>query len=67
LQTVLGAEIRLQVNIADTEAETPAERARGIQRERQDQAIASIESDAFVREVVDMFDATIDESSIKPL
>ena len=67
LQTVLGADIRLQVNIADTEAETPAERARNIQRERQDQAIASIESDAFVREVVDMFDATIDESSIKPL
>lgn len=67
LQSLLGAGVRLVINVADTEAETPAERARNVQRERQDQAIASIESDDFVREVVDMFDATIDESTIKPI
>ncbi|HEY3432504.1 MAG TPA: DNA polymerase III subunit gamma/tau [Rhodocyclaceae bacterium] len=67
LQSLLGAGVRLVINVADTETETPAERARNVQRERQDQAIASIESDDFVREVVDMFDATIDESTIKPI
>ena len=46
---------------------TPAEKAKSVQRERQDQAIASIEGDSFVREVVEMFDATIDESTIKPI
>ena len=67
LQGALGDGVRLTINLADTESETPAERARNIQRERQDQAIAAIESDNFVREVVDMFDATIDESTIKPI
>ncbi|WP_459949116.1 DNA polymerase III subunit gamma/tau [Denitratisoma sp. agr-D3] len=67
LQSLLGAELRLTINLADTESETPAERARNAQRERQDQAIAAIEGDSFVRDVVDMFDATIDESTIKPI
>ena len=40
---------------------------RALQRERQDQAIAAIEGDSFVRDVVEMFDATIDESTIKPI
>ena len=38
-----------------------------LQRERQDRAIASIEQDPFVRDVVDLFDASIDESTIKPV
>ena len=41
--------------------------AHGAQRERQDRAIASIEQDPFVRDVVDLFDASIDESTIKPV
>jgi len=32
-----------------------------------EQAIAAIESDSFVRDVVELFDATIDESTIKPI
>lgn len=67
VQALLGAGVRLSINLADTESETPAERARNAQRERQDQAVAAIESDSFVRDVVDMFDATIDESTIKPI
>ena len=37
------------------------------QVERQERAVASIEQDSFVRDVVDIFDATINESSIKPI
>jgi DNA polymerase-3 subunit gamma/tau len=36
-------------------------------RERQEQAVASVEQDEFVREVIDLFDATLIESSIKPV
>ena len=67
LQTYYGRPLRLNIVLADTAAETPVERSRMVQRERQEQAIAAIEQDGFVREVVELFDATINESSIKPL
>ena len=35
--------------------------------ERQDRAVAAVEQDEFVRGVIDMFDATLIESSIKPV
>jgi len=38
----------------------------GERRARQDQAAASIHADAFVRDLVDQFDATVVDSSIKP-
>ncbi|CAB1368493.1 DNA polymerase III subunit gamma/tau [Denitratisoma oestradiolicum] len=67
LQNHFGRPLKLALDLADTESETPAEKARNVQRERQERAIAAIEGDNFVREVVDMFDATIDESTIKPI
>jgi DNA polymerase-3 subunit gamma/tau len=67
LQTYYGKPLRLNIEVAAAAAETPAERAKNVQRERQDLAIAAIEGDSFVREVVEMFDATIDESTIKPI
>ena len=36
-------------------------------RERLDRAIASVEQDGLVREIIEMFDATLIESSIKPV
>jgi DNA polymerase-3 subunit gamma/tau len=67
LQSWYQRPLKLNILLADAEGETPAERQRGEQRERQDRAIAAIEQDGFVRDVVDMFDATIDEASIKPV
>jgi DNA polymerase-3 subunit gamma/tau len=67
LQNLFGQGLRLEIDVAEPAAETPAERSRNQQRERQDRAIASIEQDPFVREVVDLFDASIDESTIKPV
>ena len=67
LQRHFGRPLRLDITLADTTGQTPAERNRDIQRERQNQAIAAIEQDDFVRNVVDMFDATIDESTIRPI
>jgi DNA polymerase-3 subunit gamma/tau len=67
LQTYFGRPLRLNIVLADTATETPVERSRVVQRERQERAIEAIEQDGFVRDVVDLFDATINESSIKPL
>jgi DNA polymerase-3 subunit gamma/tau len=67
LQSVHGRPLRLDIDLAEVASETPAERSRNAQRERQEKAIASIEQDPFVRDVVDLFDASIDESTIKPV
>ncbi|MDP2824018.1 MAG: DNA polymerase III subunit gamma/tau [Sulfuritalea sp.] len=67
LQVCYGRPLRLEIDVAEVASETPAERSRNAQRERQERAIASIEQDPFVRDVVDLFDASIDESTIKPV
>ncbi|BAO29910.1 DNA polymerase III subunit gamma/tau [Sulfuritalea hydrogenivorans] len=67
LQLAYGRPLRLEIDVAEPASETPAERSRNAQRERQDRAVASIEQDPFVRDVVDLFDASIDESTIKPV
>ncbi|KAF0163665.1 MAG: DNA polymerase III subunit gamma/tau [Rhodocyclaceae bacterium] len=67
LQVFYGRPLRLEIDVAEVASETPAERSRNQQRERQERAIASIEQDPFVRDVVDLFDASIDESTIKPV
>ena len=67
LRNRFGATLRVSIELAETASETPAERQRSVQRERQEKAIAAIEGDPFVREVVDLFDASIDESTIKPV
>ncbi|MCK9381806.1 MAG: DNA polymerase III subunit gamma/tau [Sulfuritalea sp.] len=67
LRDVWGAQLRLDITVAEPAGETPAERRQNTERERQDRAIASIEQDPFVRDVVDLFDASIDESTIKPV
>ncbi len=67
LSSHYGRPVKLNIVLAAARDETPAERSRVVQRERQERAIAAIEQDGFVREVVDLFDATINESSIKPI
>ena len=62
-----GRAVKLDVQLAETEGETPKARADNVRRERQERAIAAIESDPFVREACDLFDASIDESTIKPI
>ena len=62
-----GRPLTLEIVTAEIAGETPKERADNVKRERQDRAIAAIESDPFVREACDMFDASIDESTIKLL
>jgi DNA polymerase-3 subunit gamma/tau len=67
LQAHFGRPLRLDIALSEPAGATPAARQRDAQRERQERAIAAIEQDPFVREVIDLFDASIDESTIKPL
>jgi DNA polymerase III subunit gamma/tau len=67
LQNHLERPVKLVIVVAEPEGQTPAERNRNEKRERQEKAIAAIEGDPFVRDVVDLFDANIDESTIKPV
>ncbi|MDP2821986.1 MAG: DNA polymerase III subunit gamma/tau [Sulfuritalea sp.] len=67
LQGHYGRPLKIDIVLTETEGETPAERVKNEKRERQDRAIAAIEQDGFVREVIDLFDASIDESTIKPV
>jgi DNA polymerase-3 subunit gamma/tau len=63
----LWGDVRVDIAVAEPEGATPAARVQSEKRERQERAVAAIEQDPFVRAAIDMFDASIDESTIKPV
>ena len=67
LSEYFGRPLQLRIELAEVESATPAATAQRDRRELQDRAVAAIEQDGFVREVIEMFDATLIESSIKPV
>ncbi len=67
LSDYLGRPVQLSIELAEITGETPAAAAQRNRQERLEQAVASIEQDEFVREAIDLFDATLIESSIKPV
>ena len=67
LQKHYGKPLRLVVEIAEAASVTPAERSKNERRERQERAVAAIEQDPFVQAAIDIFDASIDDSTIKPV
>ncbi len=67
LSDYYGAAVQLRIELAEVESATPAVTAQQARRERQDHAVGAIEQDGFVRDVIEMFDATLIESSIKPV
>lgn len=67
LSDYLGRPVAVRIELASNEVDTPAEAAGRERREKQQDAEASIKEDAFVRDVVETFDASIVESSIKPI
>jgi DNA polymerase-3 subunit gamma/tau len=67
LSEYFGRSVQLSIDLEEVAGDTPAAVAQRQKRERQDHAVASVEQDGFVREVIDLFDATLIESSIKPV
>jgi len=63
----LGRSIRLSIVVGAVASETPAQRHQADKERRHADAVASLEADPFVREVIERFDATLIEASVKPL
>ena len=66
LESHFGAPLRVAIQVTAAAGGSPAAIADRDRQQRQEQAIAGIESDPFVRELVEGFDARVIESSIKP-
>jgi DNA polymerase-3 subunit gamma/tau len=62
-----GRSMQLTIELDEVSGETPAAVAQKQRKERQEQAVASVEQDPFVRAIIDMFDATLIDSSIQPV
>ena len=67
LTDYLKRTVRLTVEIGAPAGMTPAAREQNDKDARQARAVASIEQDSFVREMVETFDARINDASIKPV
>ncbi|CAG0932680.1 MAG: Holliday junction ATP-dependent DNA helicase RuvB [Rhodocyclaceae bacterium] len=67
LTTHFGRPVRLSIEVGEINGETPAQRAELARTEKHNRAIESLEQDPFVRGMIETFDATINEQSIKPL
>ena len=67
LAEYFGRPLQLSIELHETVGDTPAATAQRRKHQQQERAVAAIEQDGFVREVIDVFDATLIESSIKPV
>ena len=67
LSTALGRALKVRIEIGDIAGETPAQRDAIERRARHAEAVAALEADPFVRELIERFDATLVESTVKPL
>jgi DNA polymerase-3 subunit gamma/tau len=66
LEQYFGARLRLAIEVVQDAGGSPAAIADRDRQQRREQAVAGIERDPFVRELVESFDARVIESSIKP-
>ena len=67
LSEYVGRPLLIRFETAKTEIDTPAATAGRERRERQERSISAIEQDLFVRDVIETLDASLIESSIKPI
>ncbi|HET7159593.1 MAG TPA: DNA polymerase III subunit gamma/tau C-terminal domain-containing protein, partial [Burkholderiales bacterium] len=66
LQKRYGLDLKLSITVGEAGENTPVAIAQRERDAQQSKAIADIEQDPFVRELVEQFDARVNESSIKP-
>lgn len=67
LAAALGHGLRLRIAVGDIAGETPAQRDAAERRQRHAEAVAALERDPFVRELIERFDASLNEPSVKAL
>ena len=62
-----GAALHVSFEVGAAASQTPQQVRTRVKEARQAEAVAAIESDPFVRELVDQFGGQIDATSIQPL
>ena len=62
-----GRPVRVSIEVGEIATETPAQRNQAEKAERHAAALAALEQDPFVRELIERFDATLETASVKPL
>ncbi len=67
LSEYFGRPLQLRFELAQNEADTPAEAVGRQRQERQEQAESLIAQDMFVRDAIESLDASLVQSSIKPI
>lgn len=67
LETHFGKSVEINFSLGDVAGMTPAAQLEQNKQEKQSQAVDAIESDPYIRELVDQFDAKLNISSIKPV
>ena len=67
LGAALGRPLKIVVALGEIAGETPAQRDEAERRGRHAEAVAALESDPFVRELIERFDATLVEASVRPI
>ena len=66
LRTRFGPDVRLVISVEQPQKETPVERRAREERETQAAALAKMRTDPNVQALVTAFDATLDESTVRP-
>ncbi len=67
LSLLLGRAVRVAIETGEVRGETPAQRNQVEKERKHTEAVAALEADPFVREIIERFDATLIEASVKPL
>ncbi len=67
LKQKFGEQLKVQIELGAASGQSPVEVRARAKAEKQAEAVAAIESDPFIRDLVDQFDARIDPSTIQPL
>lgn len=62
-----GRPLQLKIELAQVEADTPAVAVGKMRQQKQGEAEAAIEQDSFVRDAIEIFGASVVDSSIKPI
>jgi DNA polymerase-3 subunit gamma/tau len=67
LSELLGAQVRVRFDVVEQVGVTAAVLKKEAAEERQNTAVAAIESDPLVQELIDVFDAKLIDGSIRPV
>ena len=67
LEKHFGCELTVEIQPGEAQDETPALRQARLRRERQQAAVATIEADPLLQELITRFDGELDRSSITPV